>query len=53
MEKQREARLRRLLRKQGYLLKKSRIKNPHIDNRGGYMIVDSSTNAVVNGTRYN
>lgn len=52
MEKQREARLRRLLRKQGYLLKKSRIKNPHINNMGGYMIVDAQRNFVVNGDRF-
>lgn len=47
-----EARLRRLLRKGGYLLKKSRIKKPNIDNHGGYMIVDGRSNSVVQGAKF-
>ena len=46
------AALRRLLAKQGYLLRKSRDRNIHADNLGGYMIVDAGGNYVVRGSRF-
>lgn len=49
--KKQEMRLRRALNKHGYALHKSR-KSTGIDNLGGYMIVDLSTNACVGGSRY-
>lgn len=52
IEIRREARLRRQCRKQGYRLIKSRIRNPHINNHGGYMIVDAWHNSVVKGADY-
>lgn len=51
-DKQLEARLRRKLHAQGYSLKKSRVRNPHINNRGGYMIVDTNKNMVINGVNF-
>lgn len=52
-EERREiAQLRRLLRKKGYLIRKSRIRNSHADNLGGYMILDAQTGFVVRGAKY-
>lgn len=45
----REARLRRIARRQGDLLRKSRVRNPHINNQGGWCIVDGDLGAVVAG----
>ena len=47
-----EAKLRRQLRKAGYLLKKSRVVNTHLNDRGGYMIVDMYKNLIVYGERF-
>ena len=49
--KNREQALRRTLNKAGYALRKSRA-NISLNNLGGYMIVDISTNAVVAGARF-
>lgn len=51
-ENSRKARLRRLLRKQGYRLSKSRVKNTHINNMGGYMIIDCWSNGAVRGVNH-
>lgn len=49
----REARLRRALRRDGYRLEKSRLRGePHIDNLGGYRIIDTSTNWSVTCVRF-
>lgn len=47
-----EARLRRLVRKQGYMLSRSRWRYDSIDNFGGFRIVDPFTNCVVAGSRW-
>ncbi len=51
-DKNRERRLRYALNKAGYLLRKSRVRNIHLDNFGDYMVVDLYTNAVVVGSRF-
>ena len=48
----REARLRKLLHKEGYRLRKSRIRTPNGDNLGGYMILDGHSNSVMAGDKY-
>ncbi len=50
--KVRENYLRRKAARLGLSLKKSRAKKIHIDNFGGYMIIDPYTNAVVQGSRF-
>lgn len=50
--KTRENRLRRRLAHEGYALRKSRDRSPHVDNLGGYMIVDAGRNFIVAGQRY-
>lgn len=47
-----ESQLRHKLAREGYLLRKSRIKSENADNLGGYMIVDENTNAVISGSRF-
>ena len=47
-----EQRLCRTLRKLGYELHKSRKRNWSCDDQCGYMIIDTSTNGVVNGTLF-
>ena len=51
MEQRREARLRRLARREGYGLHKSRA-GFSSDNLGDYMIVDNNRNAIVAGERF-
>ena len=51
-EKALEQKLRRTLKSAGYVLHKSRVRNIHLDNLGGYMIADIMTNAVVAGNRF-
>ena len=46
------ARLRRLAAKHDLGLHKSRDRSQHLDNLGGFMIVDTGRNAVVAGDRY-
>lgn len=53
MKNQNESRLRRKLASQGYSLRKSRVKGVNADNLGGFMITDSSHNAIVAGERFN
>lgn len=49
----REARARRGLRTQGLEFRKSRLRGPiHLDNHGGYMIVDGYLNAINAGPRF-
>ena len=50
-EKNMEKKLRRVLYKAGYSLHKARGRT-HLDNIGGYMIVDYRINGVVAGSRY-
>ena len=52
VQKKQEQMLRRRLQKAGYVLHKSRVKNTHADDFGGYMIEDVSLNAVVSGSRF-
>ena len=49
LEKSRENNLRKRLKKMGYMLKKSRARNIHLDNFGGYMICDGYTGCVIEG----
>lgn len=51
-EGSREARLRRLARSYGYLLRKDRARSFSLDHFGGYMIVDHEINGIVAGRRY-
>ncbi len=51
-ERNLERRLRYALRKQGYRLVKSRVKNWNINNWGGYMIV-TENNWLVAGEKFN
>ena len=51
-EKALEARARRAARAAGYVAKKSRWRVGSVDNYGHFMIVDPSTNFVVNGFRF-
>lgn len=48
-DRRKEARCRRRLRAQGYLLKRSRSRSPEAPNYGGYMIVDARNNVVAGG----
>ena len=47
-----DAHLRRLARRNGYMVRKSRWRLGSIDNFGGYMLVDPDTNGAVAGTRF-
>ena len=47
-----EKQLRDQLRKAGYTLKKSRIKNTNANNQGGYMIVNTWHNSIEAGSNY-
>ena len=49
-----DSQLRSIARRAGYALHKSRQWKhvPNLDNYGGYMIVDSATNSVVAGSRF-
>jgi hypothetical protein len=47
-----ERKLRRKAKALGYVLHKSRVRNPHLDNFGGYMLVDLYTDGLVRGQRY-
>lgn len=51
-EKNQEQKLRRTLKSAGYALHKSRVRNIHGDNLGGYAIVLVKYNAVVAGDRF-
>jgi hypothetical protein len=48
-EKIRENRLRRVAKRQGLVLQKSRQRNPHAVGYGGYILVDIATNGVMLG----
>jgi hypothetical protein len=47
-----ENKLRKFFLKQGMKLNKSRVKNTHLNNQGGYMITDIKSNSVVQGVNY-
>jgi hypothetical protein len=47
-----DARLRRLARKHGHVLRRSRWRRDTIDNLGGYMIVEPMQNLCVAGERF-
>ena len=49
-EKVRENRVRRMLKRQGYSLMKSRRRDPQALDYGGYMIIDDEINGVVFGS---
>lgn len=36
----------------GYSIQKSRTRRPHIDNQGGWRIIDSDRNAIIAGARW-
>lgn len=48
-EKVKENRLRRMAERQGLRLEKSRRRDPHALDYGGYMLVDPTNNGVVMG----
>ncbi len=51
-EKVRENRLRRWAKPLGMALRKSRVRRPHLNDQGGYMIVDPYRNVVIAGERF-
>jgi hypothetical protein len=51
--RRREDRLRRRADRQGFALRKSRVRTPNLNDRGGYMLVDSRQNFLVAGHRFN
>ena len=50
--KAREMRLRRMAARQGMGIHKSRVREPNLDNFGGYMLYDLDGNYVVAGARF-
>jgi hypothetical protein len=44
--------VRRRLKILGYRLVKSRVKKININNHGGYMIIEISSNTVISGSKY-
>lgn len=52
-ECRRESRLRYRLGRGGYRLQKSRVRHPHLDDLGGYRIIDSEGNFAVAGATFN
>lgn len=51
-EKTIEMRLRRRAKAKGYRVEKSRARVLHMNNRGGYQLIDIYKNAVVDGPDY-
>ncbi len=51
-EKTRENKLRRQAKRLGLAVTKSRVREFHVDDHGGYQIVDLYRNALVRGKRY-
>ncbi len=51
-DKVRENKTRRHAERLGFMLKKSRARNWNINDQGGYMLVDISTNVVIQGSRF-
>jgi hypothetical protein len=45
-ETRREQRLRSKARRQGYAIRKSRVRTPHLDDLGGFMILAHSANGI-------
>lgn len=52
LPKSEDARLRRMARRHGYAVRKSRWRLDSPDNLGGYMIVDPDNNLVAAGGRF-
>lgn len=52
VHKARENRIRRHARRLGLALQKSRARYIHIDNFGGYMLIDPDRKAIVSGSKY-
>jgi hypothetical protein len=52
LEIRREGRLRRQMHREGFVLRKSRVRNPHVHDLGGYMILDGSSNTVAAGSNF-
>jgi len=52
LPKSEDARLRRMARRHGYTVRKSRWRLDSPDNFGGYMIVDPASNLVAAGGRF-
>lgn len=55
MEKTQESRIRRLARRHGYLVRKSRARKyvPTMNDFGEYMLIEPNRNLVVLGERFN
>jgi hypothetical protein len=52
MSNARAYKARRQLKKMGFILKKSRIRNINMDNFGGFMILDGHIGHIVEGDRF-
>ena len=48
----RESRLRGKASRQGFSIRKSRVREPNLDNLGGYMLIETDHNIVVSGERF-
>jgi hypothetical protein len=48
----RESRLRRLAKSNGCFIRKSRTRNPHIDDYGNFMVIDAAGNYALLGPRF-
>ncbi len=48
----REAKLRRLAKRRGYLIRKDRARSINGDHFGDYMVVDADRNFIVLGSRF-
>jgi hypothetical protein len=51
-DRRREQRLRSRAARQGLRLHKSRTQREHLDDLGGYMLVDANMNTVVSGSSF-
>jgi hypothetical protein len=47
-----ESRLRRMARRQGMRIEKSRCRSVHMNNLGGYQLIDTARNFVIAGANY-
>jgi hypothetical protein len=45
-------RLRKRAGRRGYLLRKSRVKTPHLNDQGGYRVINPQKNTIILGEKY-
>jgi hypothetical protein len=52
IDKATENKLRRMADRLGYELHKSRARHIHVDNLGGYQIIDKASQTIVDGAKF-